>query len=361
MDQCLKTEAVRKRKLTEPPTEVSCTSSDTDWTNSTTPQQVQEPVPDQTAKDEEIGVRSQSGALRVVFPKWFSALPLDKCGCLAIADHLHQGAVVANHVSESPAIEIAIETGTGTGKEEGPETGGEDRQTVITAASHDHALGLAAVNEAEARLTRASTGWNARQSQSPRPGKKPHKKRRWKPSWGSLPSTPPKARRLGSGTLMLSQGAATRAIRTPHKTTEEAGVTLGEEAGVAVVVVVVEEEEEVVEVGVEEEEAAAEDEDEATGMTTDARVAGAAEMAGTMMGTARETMVETGAIAETKVTTFQGAGSVICKLCSLNAGTFQPRFSTCFGAIIRTVNDSYYESRTFAGMCQHSRNYEQGN
>nr|CAD7428338.1 unnamed protein product [Timema monikensis] len=44
MDQWLKTGSVRKRKLTETPNEVTCTSFGTDWTNNMTPQQVQEPV-----------------------------------------------------------------------------------------------------------------------------------------------------------------------------------------------------------------------------------------------------------------------------------------------------------------------------
>nr|CAD7259308.1 unnamed protein product [Timema shepardi] len=46
MDQWLKTGSVRKRKLTETTNEVPCTSFDTDWTNNTTPQQVQEPLPE---------------------------------------------------------------------------------------------------------------------------------------------------------------------------------------------------------------------------------------------------------------------------------------------------------------------------
>ncbi|CAG2060279.1 unnamed protein product [Timema podura] len=48
MYQWLKTGSVRKQKLTETPTEILCTSFDTDWINNTTPQQVQEPVPGQT-------------------------------------------------------------------------------------------------------------------------------------------------------------------------------------------------------------------------------------------------------------------------------------------------------------------------
>nr|CAD7461505.1 unnamed protein product [Timema tahoe] len=47
MDQWLKTGSVRKRKLTETPNEVLCTSTDTDWTNNMTPQQVQDPLPEQ--------------------------------------------------------------------------------------------------------------------------------------------------------------------------------------------------------------------------------------------------------------------------------------------------------------------------
>nr|CAD7402411.1 unnamed protein product [Timema poppensis] len=43
--------SVWKRKLTETPNEVPCTSFDTDWTNNTTPQQVKEPVPEHYLKD----------------------------------------------------------------------------------------------------------------------------------------------------------------------------------------------------------------------------------------------------------------------------------------------------------------------
>nr|CAD7426256.1 unnamed protein product [Timema monikensis] len=60
MDQWLKTGSVRKRKLTETPNEVPCTSSDTDWTNNTTPQQVQEPVPEQVSKQTAVSSYSSS-------------------------------------------------------------------------------------------------------------------------------------------------------------------------------------------------------------------------------------------------------------------------------------------------------------
>uniref|UniRef100_A0A7R8VAM3 NADH dehydrogenase [ubiquinone] 1 alpha subcomplex subunit 5 n=4 Tax=Timema TaxID=61471 RepID=A0A7R8VAM3_TIMDO len=48
MDRWLKPASVRKCKLTETLSELPCTSSDTDWTNNTPPQQLQEPGPEQT-------------------------------------------------------------------------------------------------------------------------------------------------------------------------------------------------------------------------------------------------------------------------------------------------------------------------
>nr|CAD7443454.1 unnamed protein product [Timema bartmani] len=60
MDQWPKTGSVRKRKLTETPNEVPCTSSDTDWTNKTTLQQVQDPVPEQLEAKSSKSSKSQS-------------------------------------------------------------------------------------------------------------------------------------------------------------------------------------------------------------------------------------------------------------------------------------------------------------
>nr|CAD7590992.1 unnamed protein product [Timema genevievae] len=47
------------RKLIETPNEVPCTSSDTDWTNNTTLQQKQEPVPDQARKQTAVSSSSE--------------------------------------------------------------------------------------------------------------------------------------------------------------------------------------------------------------------------------------------------------------------------------------------------------------